>query len=316
MRKILFAIAICAIVTLSARAQVTFVITNSVTGVQYTGSVRPAGVNTLLTAWTTSGNFAPTSSGAVSGANCDPSNVSDLADCTANGVGIEGLDGSGNFLGYGILSYVSTNQINFEWRSTTATDATQVTQWKYMKDSGGGSFIVFGASNPSSQTVERFNLQPYLTSATIGGVTGQYLTGTLYGCTTNASPCPGYTALKSLTDGTANPRTYNSQPTMLQIYVTGMNGEDIANTNNQSYPMVGLRSSITDITNTTFYNSPGNGTQVLNAEWLNVVPTVWFGSGHQDLYVAYVGTTGGGFSYRQGPWNSSGDRPHGLVYFQ
>jgi hypothetical protein len=69
---------------------------------------------------------------------------------------------------------------------------------------------------------EMKNIQPYLVTMNLGGSTQPMLVGTLYGYTVDENGAPnGSVALKSLTDGVANPRTYNGLPTFFQAYWSG-----------------------------------------------------------------------------------------------
>jgi hypothetical protein len=320
MKRVFLAFAICAIATVSVRAQATFVVTNSANGVEYTGSPtnkRPAGVNTLLTIY---GSFSPTSSGAVSMPNCDPANGFDGPDCTANGVQIRGLDAFGGFLGYGVISYASTTQINFFWKSHTNTDLTQNVQFQLLQqDPVTGNLGVTHTSNINPQNVERRNLQPFLSYTTLGGVSGGYLVGTLYGCVNIGIPCTGYTALKSLTDGTANPREYNGFPTLLQIYLTGYNGQSVGPLP-QEFPTLKLDNVFGFNSFQCYASGFGDGNYVGNLFWGTDTFSGprWGGTGHQLLRIGYatLGASGTSFTYTQGPADSAGNRPGGLVYFQ
>jgi hypothetical protein len=320
MKRVFLAFAICAIATLSAHAQATFVVTNSANGVEYTSTKRPAGVNTLLTIY---GTFTPTSSGAVSMPNCNPADGFDGNDCTGRGLQVRGLDAFGGFLGFGVLSYVSTTQANFFWKSHTNTDLTQNIQFQvYQTNPITGNLELGPISNTNPMTIERRNLQPFLSYTTIGGVAGGYLVGTLYGCASVYSPftpCSGYVALKSLTDGTANAREYNGWPTLLQVYLTGYNGGNFGPLP-QEFPSIKLDNVVGSNSFSCFLSGYGDGNYVGNLFWGTdrFSGPVWGGTGHQLVRMGYstFGASGLSFSWTQGPADNAGNRPGGLVYFQ
>lgn len=320
--KTLFAsLILVAAFTLTASAQNTFILTNSVNSVECKTSPNQkcAGLNTLLTAWWSAGaSFSPTSSGNVTTPNCDPSDPFDEADCAANGVSIVANDASGNFLGWGELLYVSNSQINFFYRATTNNDATNSTQWVYrQRNPFDGQYYNIGNANITPQTVEKRNMQPYLTYTTINGVYGGYLTGTLYGCSNNTGfQCLGYAPLKSLADGTANPREYGGWPTLMQIYVTGYNGIKLSQPG-QEFPAFLCDGTFGGFgTFQVFPSGYGNGIFVANVFWgSNFSGPVWGGQGVRTVTLGY-GTivNSNQLGWIQGPADASGNRPQGKVF--
>jgi hypothetical protein len=324
MKRVLLAFAISAIATLSTYAQVTFVLTSAASGVSYTATQRPGGLNSDYAIYKTplSANFGPTATGSVSTPNCNPADANDEADCAANGIAIVARDASGNFLGWGEPTYVSATQINFHYRKSALNDATQATRFVYkQRNPVDGVYYSVGDSNITPTTVEKRNLQPYLTYTTIAGVTGGYLTGTLYGCTTvydGFTPCGGYVALKSLTDGAANAREYNGWPSLLQIYVTGYNGVKLSQPG-QEFPAFQCDGTFGGFNTFQVYGpSYGNGVFTANVFWGDgqFSGPVWGGVGHRTITLGY-GTivSGNQLGWIQGPADALGNRPRGLVYF-
>jgi len=212
-------------------------------------------------------------------------------------------------------------QINFHYRKNVNNDFTTLTRLTYRQlNPSTGQYGSVGTADFYPLTIEKRNMQPYLTYTTIAGVFGGYLTGTLYGCTTpytGFTPCGGYVALKSLTDGVANQREYNGWPTLLQVYVTGYNGVKLSQPG-QEFPSFLCDGTFGGFGTFEVYGPVyGDGVFAANVFWgSGFSGPVWGGVGHRTITLGY-GTivNGNQHAWIQGPADASGNRPRGLVYF-
>lgn len=122
---------------------------------------------------------------------------------------------------YLLLDYVSPLQLNVRFPAFPATDTYDVIIYKNSTTEDRRLFSCY---------LQQYNVQPYVTYQTIGGISRPMLNGILYGCISWTESLPGirscnpggYTVLKSLTDGTPNPPLYNGVPTIVQGYFTGV----------------------------------------------------------------------------------------------
>jgi hypothetical protein len=202
----------------------TFVMTSAASGVAATSSGAAFGLNAQTASYAVAPyTFPATSSGAVSVPNCNPLDMADAADCVANGLLIAAFDGASTFKTFLTPSYVSTTQINALLAQSSALRTGQSLQIAvFTAPPVNGQYPLSANWNRSLDLVDGENAQLYLTYTSLGGVSGAYLTGTLYGYTVDGfGNITGAVALKSLTDGTVNPSTYNGLPTIAQVYLSG-----------------------------------------------------------------------------------------------
>jgi len=117
------------------------------------------------------------------------------------------------------ISYASPSQIN---AIVPVLPTNQVRYGVRLKYSGTLNYER-QHNEASGFIIHEKRIQPFLYYGTLGGTYGAYYVGSLYGYTVNGSgQITGSVYLKSLTDGTANPRSYNGYPTIPQIYFTGV----------------------------------------------------------------------------------------------
>lgn len=269
-----------------------FVMTSAASAVSATSTGAAFGLNAQTASYAVAPfTFPVTSSGAVSVPNCNPLDMGDAADCVANGILIAAFDGSSGFITFLTPSYVSTTQVNSLLAQSASLRTGQGLQIAvFSSPPVSGQYPLVANWNRSLDLVQGNNAQPYLAYTTLGGVSGAYLIGTLYGFTVDGSGnITGSVALKSLTDGTINPRTYNSHPTFAQVYLSGA-------VQNPSLPLSGPYADIKwekdGVTGPLTYTliTPyfaGAGVFVTN-----VIPgpnqsNTWGGAGHHQVKLGY-----------------------------
>src|SRR5262245_42678123 len=183
----------------SAYAQNGFFMQNPATGQTYDAfnGVEPFGVGAFMTLYPKIGTtFPATSSGSCS-----------AGATTCNGVRVNFEAQIQNFPNFNQqLLYVSPSQINL---ITTAGDVGYSTYAVRVVRASNGSVT------DSEQLTTYYQVAlPICVWQTIGGTSYPLIAGTLYDST-------GTVVIKTLHDGNPNPRTYNGQPTVAQIYFTG-----------------------------------------------------------------------------------------------
>lgn len=183
---------------------------SAASGLAYSNGVTtPFGMNSYAALYPINGNFNTTSGGSYS---CSPNfNTTGCGGLYASFV----LSGT-NTPTYAGIVYASPTQINLII-PVVPSDGGYYTVflWKTADDS-------FERGLSDIRVLSR-TIQPFLHYGTFGGVSGGYWVGSLYGYTVDGGGnITGTTYLKSLTDGTANPRTYNGKPTIPQVYYTGV----------------------------------------------------------------------------------------------
>lgn len=200
-------LALVAAFTFTAFAQ-SFVIQHSASSRNYDNSIGyyPFGVETLATLYATGGNFPATASGTVSGT-------------TANGMRVAMVDS------YGVrtfcnLTYVGTGQINFDvptaFLSGHALGYYGSNEIEVYTSSGGVDTL---EREVTGLTVQNYGVpQTFTTGVTVSGTNYAHASGTLYGWDNVAN---AYVAVKSLADGTVNPRVINGHDTIAQVYLSG-----------------------------------------------------------------------------------------------
>ncbi|MGH9853641.1 MAG: hypothetical protein ACREBD_27695, partial [Blastocatellia bacterium] len=150
----------------------------------------------------TGSNFVVTGSGQVSPPATE-----------AFGARIKVSDGTRDW--FASLTFVSSTQINLvlPYDPISGVNPTGVLAVTVQKTDGMGGWL-----NDRSRNVNIGNYQPHSFVDYQGGST-PYLNAELWGCVD--TPCTGAEYIKKLLDGNPNPRTYNNNPTILVIYVTG-----------------------------------------------------------------------------------------------
>ena len=175
---------------------------SSTTGVNYDplNGIFPLGYNAQATLYPVDRLFSPTASGA-----CPPTTT------TCNGLSVRFIHSSIEFYRpLAEITYVSPYQINLVIPSVFL-NATQT----YIVE------VYSGDTNTHSRgiAIPPHSALPIVTYQSVQGSVKPLIIGTLYDNT-------GTVAIKSLTDGNPNPRTYNGQPTVAQVYFSGWYATD------------------------------------------------------------------------------------------
>lgn len=182
------------------------------------------------------------------------------------------------------IVYASPTQINGIWRQFPNSTTSSSTAWHMYKPSGGGGYTGEASHVFFPTEVQPKNAHTFLEYTTLGGVYAGYVKGTLYGYLPDGI---NYVALKSLTDGTANPRTYNGYNTFMQVYVTGVGKDPSTITVPEN-----LRFQYDAFSSPLYYQTQtmvevGEGLFVTNLFPQFNTGGNWGAAGHHDIKLAY-----------------------------